>query len=297
MRNLTIRSLVFFSFSIFFSYFHSICFADSVNDDISIVCSPSALEVNGTQACEAKCQDRACCFVDGAFNCRQDLESWCLEFSACDNLAKINPKTEGQSSTESISEGDGGQEDHHTPVQEACEPSKLQDPDLMSRCEDMCSTRRCCWEQGHDSCYDYDPHWCNEYKVCLNLPNYEGGFIHFAGEMDEETMMIEGASKGETNVAEQPAAEPQPSNYIVGYLGKFGILAHDSSTNKAIVSISPVEDNCSPDKVKQDGGAACRSACNSRSCCFSKGSDNCATEMPIECNSYRPCWILYDRLH
>jgi hypothetical protein len=291
MRSIT-SNLLAISVSLFFSSFHEVFCEDSWSDDVNIVCSPSALEVNGTKACEEKCQLRACCFVDGAFNCRKDMESWCSEFSACDNLVKVSSSS---SSENQQGEDQGAEEEGHTPVQEACEPAKLQDPDLLSRCEDICSTRRCCWGKGRDNCYDYDPHWCNEYKVCLNLPDYEGGFMHFAGEVDEEE------SASQQLVPEQSATEPPqqqlPSNYIVGYLGKFGVLAHDSSTNKAVVSISPVEDNCASEKVQKDGGAGCRAACSSRSCCFSKGSDNCAKEMPVECNSFRACWILYDRLH
>lgn len=263
---------------------------DSWSDDVNIVCSPSALEVNGTKACEEKCQLRACCFVDGTFNCRKDMESWCFEFSACDNLVKVSNSQEQQA------EDQAAAEEGHTPVQEACEPSKLQDPDLLSRCEDICSTRRCCWGKGRDNCYDYDPHWCNEYKVCLNLPDYGGGFMHFAGEVDEEELASQQVEQ-EQPATTEPPQQQTPSNYIVGYLGKFGILAHDSSTNKAAISISPVEDNCAPENVQKDGGVGCRTACSSRSCCFSKGSDNCAKVMPVECNSFRACWILYDRLH
>ena len=196
---------------------------ESVNgeDDVNVICSQSALDAHGTELCESMCHDRACCFVDGIFNCREDLEDWCLEYSACDILATTSKESEEQTDEEEESEGH-----HHTPIQEACEPSKLRDPDLVSHCEDMCSTRRCCFADGNNSCYRYDPHWCNEYKVCLNLPDYHGGFIHYAGEDDEENMMIE------VNPPHLPSAveEPPPSNYIVGYLGKFGILAHDSST-------------------------------------------------------------------
>jgi hypothetical protein len=139
----------------------------SSNAAVTQACSPAALQLSKAE-CQDLCDDRACCFAAGSFNCREELRDWCHEYSACHALIELEV------------------EQHLIPndltsvnifqVDEICDSSKMQQDSLYaSQCTKLCFTRSCCFEaNGSDyNCYTLNSQWCDEFQSCWNLPQYK----------------------------------------------------------------------------------------------------------------------------
>mmetsp|Transcript_21129 Transcript_21129/g.30191 ORF Transcript_21129/g.30191 Transcript_21129/m.30191 type:complete len:790 (+) Transcript_21129:84-2453(+) len=50
---------------------------------ISLACAAASIATLGKDECQSICKERACCFIEGDFNCYNERMSWCDEYSAC----------------------------------------------------------------------------------------------------------------------------------------------------------------------------------------------------------------------
>ena len=190
---------------------------------VTSACSLDVLAESPT-ACQELCDDRACCFAHGKFNCADELHDWCLEYSACNGLTTWK-NTNNSTSASAAPE-----------VENACDASKIQDSVLASECTKLCSARSCCFaDTGNDNCYKLNSKWCDEYKACWNLPQYNGDMGYPNAGSTIPSMNTPAPSS--TPVEPLPSTpEDVSGNHIVGHLGKFGVLAYDSSSTAAQVA-------------------------------------------------------------
>jgi hypothetical protein len=136
------------------------------NAAVTKACSPAALHDSKAE-CQEFCDDRACCFASGSFNCSEELRDWCHEYSACNALIELEKEQQANNTTGI----------NIFQVDEMCDSSKMQDSIYASQCTNLCSTRSCCFEnKGSDyNCYELNSLWCDEFKSCWNLPQYQAG--------------------------------------------------------------------------------------------------------------------------
>jgi hypothetical protein len=59
---------------------------NSTTSIIDAACSADAIASEGKGECEDICELRACCFIEGNFNCYAEQMEWCDEYSACNVL-------------------------------------------------------------------------------------------------------------------------------------------------------------------------------------------------------------------
>jgi len=133
------------------------------NAAVTKACSPASLQDSKAE-CQELCDDRACCFAAGSFNCSEELRDWCHEYSACNALIELEEEQQASNATGI----------NIFQVDEICDSSKMQDSTYASQCTNLCSTRSCCFEyKGSDyNCYELNLQWCDEFKSCWNLPKY-----------------------------------------------------------------------------------------------------------------------------
>lgn len=227
-------------------------------DTVNTSCTTEAIAANGKEKCRALCKERACCFIEGDFNCYAERQTWCNEYSACKVLSTNETSTPAAAAVNLIPTqapvsiyGDLGAS---TAATNAPSPLIIV---VLNSTEVPVST---------ESIF-------NE-VVTPNAPM--------------NVSMSPVSNYANTVTSEAPAQQPVTSVSIYGSME--GTTAPVAVPNNTVTL--NVNDVCAPEAIAANGENECHSVCLERQCCFLPGDSNCSTTLRDWCEEYKACYIL-----
>lgn len=115
-------------------------------------------------ACHALCANYLCCFSQEGTesNCRDTYgDDQCDSYQGC-----IVLHTSSESNSNSNSPGSTLNDQEVMEVNNACVSKARRDPWLNEKCNEACSVRSCCFENGPGDCSSMNQEWCDEFEAC-----------------------------------------------------------------------------------------------------------------------------------
>jgi len=230
---------------------HLVMNSKSFVDDI---CSKENVSsVLGAQVCSFLCVERLCCFKKDDKYCYDDVTSWCNEFDSCHNI----------DIDQVVKDFDNDKYYEGGVVGYVCSVGSLYSGGATARkdCEEICSSRACCFFSGRDNCSEDYPEWCEEFNACNNL---------LQEPINSKQIQVDGSNSKLDSNNDQAT---------------FG----DNSDEANVYSL------CAKDNINSgDNYRKCEALCMKRKCCFrwGSGSENCLSDNYDWCNEFRACFNL-----
>jgi len=230
-------------------------------DSVNSSCTAEAIAANGKDKCKVICKERACCFIEGDFNCYPDRQLWCDEYSACHILstnttsipAAVVNLTPTQSPVSIYADMDANA---GIVVTEA--PSQLMPTVVPNSTETPVAT---------------EPIYSE--VVATSAPS--------ASQMSTD-------SNYSSTIVTSASPVQQP---VVSY----SVYSDMSGTNAPVIVPNTnmtlnVNDVCAQEAIAANGDSECMTKCLERECCFTAGESNCTETSKVWCEEYRACYIL-----
>lgn len=232
-----------------------------IMDSVNSSCTAEVIAADGKDKCKVICKERACCFIQGDFNCYAERQIWCEEYSACNILSTYTtsiPAAINQTPTQSpfsiyadLSANSG------TAVTNA--PSLLIPTVVPNSTEAPVAT---------------EPIYSEIAATLAPSPlqmssnsNYSSPFV----------------------TSTPPVQQPVASVSIYGDMpGTNAPVMISSSINVTL----NVNDVCTPEAIAANGDGECMTKCLERECCFIAGESSCTETLKDWCEEYNACYIL-----